>query len=152
MEKEQTFSIATVMDTSTGCYVMKDYEVMRDIVVSYVKGELAKVTSIESESAYKEAKSIRTDIRKKKDIISQGRIQANALLLGDFNAQLKSLEEELNNADLELKAKINAYEDENKAKADKPKLMTLVIKGYSKDAIEKLRLEAIALNMSAEVK
>ena len=153
MLEEKTFELVPVLDEMTGKYVVKSFDDAKQIVADFIEREVTSIVTIEDDLAYSSAKKTRTDIRKKKEAITQARLHINALLLGEFNAQLKEIETMLDGADKELKVKVDTYATEVKGKVDnKPKIMTLVIKGYDAKALKKVKDLAIKLGLSAEEK
>ena len=152
MEEERTFELVPVLDEATGKYVVKSFDNVREIVRDFIDREVNRVSVIEDDMTFKDVKATRTDIRKKKDAITQARLHINALLLGEFNAQLKEIETMLDEADKTLKAKVDTYNEEVKGKDNKPKVITLVVKGYDAKAIEKVKALALKSGLTAEVK
>lgn len=153
MLEETTFELIPVLDESTGKYVVKSFDDAKKIVADFIEREVKSIVTISDDLGYSSAKKTRTDIRKKKEAITQARLHINALLLGEFNAQLKEIETMLDTADKELKGKVDTYATEIKGKVDnKPKVMTLVIKGYDAKAITKVKVLALKLGLSAEEK
>ena len=153
LEEENKFDLVPVIDKETGNYVIKDYDNVTKIVDDYVATALKATEVIGDDIAFSEAKKVRTDIRKHKEAITQARIHINALLLGTFNEQLKTIETKLDSADKEIKTKVDTYNTEVKGKLDnKPKVITLTVKGYDAKAIEKVKALAVKCGLSAEVK
>lgn len=152
MLEEKTFELVPVLDETTGKYVVKGFDNVKEIVRDFVEREVNRVKVIEDDIAFKDVKATRTDIRKKKDAIKDARLHINALLLGDFNAQLKEIETMLDGADVALKEKVDAYNEAVKGKDNKPKVITLVIKGFDMVAINKLKESALKCGCTAEVK
>lgn len=149
----KTFELVPVLDEKTGKYIVKDFVDNKKLVQDFIEREVNTIATIESDLACASARRLRTDIRKKNEAIKDARLNINALLLGDFNAQLKEIEGMLANADYELKNKITTYQVEEKGKLDnKPRLTTLVIKGYDGKAIDKIRVYAQKLGLQVEVK
>lgn len=152
MEEERTFELEPVLNDSTGHYVVKDFDNVRKIVSDFIIREVNSVLAITDDVALKSVKALRTDIRKKKDAITKARLNINALLLGDFNAQLKLIEEALDKADKSLKEKVDTYNEETKGKDNKPRVITLVVKCYDEKIIEKVKEFALKNGCTAEVK
>lgn len=152
MLEEKTFELVPVLDEGTGKYVVADFDNVKKIVHDFIEREVNKVQVIKDDIAFKGVKTTRTDIRKKKDAITQARLHINALLLGDFNAQLKEIETMLDEADKTLKGKVDAYNEEMKGKDNKPRVITLTCKGFNAKAIEKVREYALKQGLTAEVK
>lgn len=152
MLEENTFELVPVLDEATGKYVVQKFDVMKEIVRDFLEREVNKVVEINDDVAFKDVKATRTDIRKKKEAITQARLNINALLLGDFNAQLKEIEGMLDDGDKTLKAKVDAYNELVKGKDNKPKVITLVVKGFDPKAIEKIKALALKNGCTAEVK
>ncbi len=149
----KSFALTPVLDERTGKYVVDKFGDAKKLVADFIEREVNSVTVVDSEPIYKVAKETRTDIRKKKDAITQARININALLLGDFNAQLKEIEAMLDEADKSLKAKIDDYNVNVKGKVDnRPRVITLVVKGYDEKLINKVKDYAVKYGLSAEVK
>ena len=90
---------------------------------------------IQNDSDKKAVKNSRTTIRKKKDEIATLRKTLNSIVMGKFNEQAKELEKELDNADVQLKAKIDEYEK----KLGKPQKFSITISSYDAQVIEKIR-------------
>lgn len=152
MSEEKTFELVPVLDAETGKYTVKSFENVKKIVSDFVERETHRVIAIQDDLTLKEVKATRTDIRKKKEMISQARIHINSLLLGEFNSQLKEIETMLDSADKALKEKVDTYNEEVKGKENKPKLTTLIVKGYDVKAIEKVKAYAMKNGLTAEVK
>jgi predicted DNA-binding protein YlxM (UPF0122 family) len=152
MLEEKTFELTPVLDSETGNYVVNDYNVAKEIVADFIEREVNSITEINDELTFSSVKKTRTDIRKRKDMITQARLQINALLLGKFNEQLKEIETMLDNADKVLKGKVDKYATEVKGKENKPKVITLVCKGYNEKEIQKVREFALKHGLTAEVK
>ena len=152
LEEERTFELVPVLDEATGKYVAKSFDDVRTIVSDFIEREVNRVTVISDDLTFNGVKATRTDIRKKKDAITQARLHINALLLGDFNAQLKEIENMLDEADKALKAKVDTYNEEIKGKDNKPKVITLVVKTFDMKTIDKVKAFAIKNGCTAEVK
>lgn len=152
MEKERTFELVPVLDEETGIYKVKNFEDAKAIVVEYLDENVGKLIEKPENYTINDIKAMRTEIRKKKDAITQARINTNALLLGTFNSQLKEIETTLDSADKKLKERVDAYNLMVKGNDVKPKIITLVVKGYDAKAIEKVRNIALQNGLSAEVK
>ena len=152
MFEEKTFELNPVLDSETGNYIVNNFDVAKKIVADFIEREVNSVVEITDDIVFSSAKKIRTDIRKRKDMITQARIQINALLLGKFNEQLKEIETMLDTADKDLKAKVDKYNLETKGKDNKPKVITLVCKGYNIKEIEKVKEFALKHGLTAEVK
>lgn len=152
MSEEKTFELVPVLDAETGKYTVKSFENVKKIVSDFVERETHRVIAIQDDLTLKEVKATRTDIRKKKEMISQARIHINSLLLGEFNSQLKEIETMLDTADKALKEKVDTYNEEVKGKENKPKVTTLIVKGYDVKAIEKVKAYAMKNGLTAEVK
>lgn len=152
LEEERTFELVPVLDEATGKYVVKSFDDVKTIVRDFVEREVNRVTVISDDLTFKGVKATRTDIRKKKDAITQARLHINALLLGDFNAQLKEIETMLDEADKTLKAKVDTYNEEIKGKDNKPKVITLVVKAFDMKLIDKVKAFALKNGCTAEVK
>lgn len=153
MEETHTFELVPVLDENTGKYVVKSFNDAKKIVADFIEREVNTIATISDDIAYSSARKVRTDIRKKKEAITQARIHINALLLGEFNAQLKEIETMLDAADKTLKGKVDTYAIESKGKVDnKPKVITLVIKGYDAKSIKKVKDTAIKLGLAVEEK
>lgn len=137
-----------------GHYVIKDYDNVLNVVKDYTETALKETEVVNDECSFKLAKNTRTDIRKHKDAITQARLNINALLLGDFNEQLKALETLLDATDKAIKEKVDAYSKEVKGDSGKPKVITLVIKSYDAKIINKIIAYTGKLNanVSVEVK
>ena len=102
LEEERTFELVPVLDEATGKYVVKSFDDVKTIVRDFIEREVNRVTVISDDMTFKDVKATRTDIRKKKDAITQARLHINALLLGEFNNQLKEIETMLDEADKSL--------------------------------------------------
>lgn len=152
LEEEKTFELVPVLDKETGKYVVQDFDEVKKIVQDFTEREVGRVVTISDDLDLKTVKGTRTDIRKKKDAITQARLHINALLLGDFNSQLKEIETMLDEADKTLKGKVDAYNEEVKGKDIKPKVVTLVVKSYDPKTIDKVREFALKHGCLAEVK
>lgn len=151
--EEKKFDLVPVIDDATGNYVIKDYDSVLRIVNEYVEKAVNENANVTDDVTFKHCKDTRTDIRKHKDVITQARIHINALLLGQFNEQLKTIETLLDATDKALKAKVDAYNTDVKGKVDlKPKVITLTVKGYDAKAINKVKDLAVKLGLNAEVK
>ncbi len=149
----QEFALTPVLDNDTGKYVIDHFDAVLQTVKEYIDAAANAIAQIADPETLRLAKDSRTEIRKKKEAIKDARIQINALLLGQFNEQLKTIEGMLDEADKSLKAKIDAYNEETKGpQATKPKVMTLTVKGYDAKAIEKVKKLALSLGLQAEVK
>lgn len=153
MLEENKFDLVPVLDSNTGHYVIADYERVVELVKNYANEAVEATAVIADDIAFATAKKARTDLRKHKDAITQARISINALLLGDFNTQLKNIETILDNADKDIKARVDEYNLAKKGNdTGKPKVISLVVKGYDAKAIEKVKAQALKLGLSAEVK
>ena len=150
--EEKTFELVPVLDKKTGQYAVKDFDNVKKIVSDFIGREVTPIKEIADDITFKSVKELRTDIRKKKDAITQARIQINSLLLGTFNGQLKDIEAMLDGSDKYLKEKIDTYNELVKGKDNKPKVITLVIKGFDPKAIEKIKALALKSGCTAEVK
>lgn len=150
--EEKTFELVPVLDKKTGQYEVKDFGKVKAIVADFIEREVAPIKEITDDVMFKSTKELRTDIRKKKDAITQARIQINSLLLGTFNGQLKDIEAMLDSSDKVLKEKVDAYNELVKGKDNKPKVITLVVKGFDPKAIEKIKALALKSGCTAEVK
>ena len=132
---------------------IKVIPVVASVAYALKMQELGATAVIADDIAFATAKKARTDLRKHKDAITQARISINALLLGDFNTQLKNIETILDNADKDIKARVDEYNLAKKGNdTGKPKVISLVVKGYDAKAIEKVKAQALKLGLSAEVK
>lgn len=152
MLEERTFELIPVLDEATGKYIVKSFDNVKTIVNEFIEREVNRVSVINDDLTFKDVKMTRTDIRKKKDAITQARLHINALLLGEFNSQLKEIETMLDEADKELKAKVDVYNEQVKGKDNKPKVITLVVKGFDVKAIDKIKAFALKNGCTAEVK
>lgn len=152
MLEERSFELIPVLDEATGKYVVKSFDNVKTIVNEFIEREVNRVSVISDDLTFKDVKATRTDIRKKKDAITQARLHINALLLGEFNTQLKEIETMLDEADKQLKAKVDVYNEQVKGKDNKPKVITLVVKGFDGKAIEKIKTFALKNGCTAEVK
>lgn len=152
LEKEKTFELVPVLDEATGKYAVKDFDGVKAIVRDFIDREVSSVGDISDDVMFKDVKLTRTDIHKKKDAITQARLHINALLLGEFNEQLKEIESMLDDADKTLKGKVDTYSEIVKGKDNKPKVITLVCKGFDMKAVEKVKEFALKHGMTAEVK
>lgn len=152
MLEERTFELVPVLDEATGKYAVKSFDNVKEIVSDFIEREVNRVTVISDDLTLKNVKATRTDIRKKKDAITQARLHINALLLGEFNAQLKEIETMLDEADKTLKAKVDTYNEEIKGKENKPKVITLVVKAFDMKSIDKVKAFALKNGCTAEVK
>ena len=150
--EEKTFELVPVLDKKTGQYEVKDFENVKKIVADFIEREVVPIKEITDDVMFKSTKELRTDIRKKKEAIAQARIQINSLLLGTFNGQLKDIEAMLDSSDKVLKEKVDAYNELVKGKDNKPKVITLVVKGFDPKAIEKIKALALKSGCTAEVK
>lgn len=150
--EEKTFELVPVLDKKTGQYEVKDFENVKKIVADFIEREVVPIKEITDDVMFKSTKELRTDIRKKKEAITQARIQINSLLLGTFNGQLKDIEAMLDSSDKVLKEKVDAYNELVKGKDNKPKVITLVVKGFDPKAIEKIKALALKSGCTAEVK
>ena len=150
--EEKTFELVPVLDKKTGQYEVKDFDNVKKIVADFIEREVTPIKEITDDVMFKSTKELRTDIRKKKEAITQARIQINSLLLGTFNGQLKDIEAMLDSNDKVLKEKVDAYNELVKGKDNKPKVITLVIKGFDPKAIEKIKTLALKSGCTAEVK
>lgn len=150
--EEKTFELVPVLDKKTGQYEVKDFGKVKAIVADFIEREVTPIKEITDDVMFKSTKELRTDIRKKKDAITQARIQINSLLLGTFNGQLKDIEAMLDSSDKVLKEKVDAYNELVKGKDNKPKVITLVVKGFDPKAIEKIKALALKSGCTAEVK
>lgn len=150
--EEKTFELVPVLDKKTGQYEVKDFENVKKIVADFIEREVVPIKEITDDVMFKSTKELRTDIRKKKEAITQARIQINSLLLGTFNGQLKDIEAMLDSSDKVLKEKVDAYNELVKGKDNKPKVITLVVNGFDPKAIEKIKALALKSGCTAEVK
>lgn len=150
--EEKTFELVPVLDKKTGQYEVKDFDNVKKIVADFIEREVTPIKEITDDVMFKSTKELRTDIRKKKEAITQARIQINSLLLGTFNGQLKDIEAMLDSSDKVLKEKVDAYNELVKGKDNKPKVITLVVKGFDPKAIEKIKALALKSGCTAEVK
>lgn len=150
--EEKTFELVPVLDKKTGQYEVKDFENVKKIVADFIEREVVPIKEITDDVMFKNTKELRTDIRRKKEAITQARIQINSLLLGTFNGQLKDIEAMLDSSDKVLKEKVDAYNELVKGKDNKPKVITLVVKGFDPKAIEKIKALALKSGCTAEVK
>lgn len=150
--EEKTFELVPVLNKETGKYVVGNFDYIKSVVADFIEREVNRIETITDEVEFKDVKATRTDIRKKKEAITQARININALLLGEFNEQLKEVESMLDNADKALKAKVDTYNEVVKGKDNKPKVITLIVKSYDEKAIEKVKACALASGCTAEVK
>lgn len=148
---KNTFELIPYLNQDTGQYIVKDYDNVKKIVEAFIEREVSQAI-ITDDTSFKAVKATRTDIRKKKNTITQARLHINALLLGDFNAQLKEIEDMLNGGDKILKERVDTYNEEIKGKLQKPKVITLIVKGYDEKTINKVRNYAIKQNLQVEVK
>lgn len=152
MEETKSLALTPVLDNSTGKYVVENFNEAKEIVRDFIEKETSHI-EVNDDMSLAVAKKTRTDIRKKKDAITEARLNINALLLGEFNAQLKEIEGMLNEADDCLKTKINTYTLTTRGNVNgRIPLTTLVVKGYDAKAIEKVKALALKLGLSAEVK
>ncbi len=69
----ETLELTPVLDEETGKYIVKDFNNVRDMVTSYIEKEVNAVIEITDTFALASVKKTRTDIRKKKEAITQAR-------------------------------------------------------------------------------
>lgn len=150
MENKE-FELVPVYDKEAGVYKINDFEGCKAIVQEFINGCHVDVV-ITSEADYKDAKSTRTDIRKKKDTVATARKQIKEMLVGTFENQLKEIETMLGDADTVLKEKVDAWERENKNKVASPAKITLTVKGYDMKKIEKVRDFALKQGLEVAIK
>ena len=150
MENKE-FELVPVYDKEAGVYKINDFEGCKQIVQEFIDGCHVDVV-ITNEADYKDAKSTRTDIRKKKDTVATARKQIKEMLVGTFENQLKEIETMLGDADTVLKEKVDAWERENKNKVASPSKITLTVKGYDMKKIEKVRDFALKQGLEVAIK
>lgn len=146
---EKTFEITPIM--VDGNYVVANYDATIENIKGFING-LPLNLVITDDSDLKVVKEARTDIRKKKDQISETRKTINQIVLGTMNAQLKEIEGLLEEADNTMKANKDAYEKAEKNKVERQIIITLVVKGYDNDKITKVLNYAIKQGLQAEIK
>ena len=151
-EKLNTFEITPVIDESTGKYVIKNFDLVREGCQAFIKENGYQDLVITNDSDYKLIADGRTVIRKKIDAIASARKNVNELVLGEFNTQLKELEKMLKEADDLSKEKVHTFDEEVKGKVLKPRIITLTVKNYDSKVIEKVKAYATKLGCAAEVK
>ncbi len=150
MEKE--FELVPVQDKETGVYHIENFEENKKIVKDFLANECHVEMEINSAEDYKLIKNTRTDIRKKREAIKNIRIKVSEMLIGVFESQLKEIEREIDATDLILKEKIDAYDKLISNKQDKPSKITLTIKGYDMQKIQKVKDYAIKQGLEAAIK
>lgn len=118
VSKELVFSIA-------------NYDEIKASIESFKQDERYNLL-ISSKEDLKEVKELRTEIRKRQNAIKEGRLEINKMYMEKFNSQAKDLENLLKQMDEELKAKVDSYENPNKAFEFKLTLKTTNLKFVEK--------------------
>ena len=124
-----------IYNENTNSYEIKEFNKTLEDCRDFIKKNALLNVIIQNDADKKAVKNSRTTIRKKKDEIATLRKTLNSIVMGKFNEQAKELEKELDNADVQLKAKIDEYEK----KLGKPEKFTITISSYDAQVIEKIR-------------
>ena len=152
MEEKITFSLTPIL-TEEKIFEIKDYDTVKEAIDDYVALKTEGVV-INDDIDFKNVKADRMEIRKRLKTIKDARLTITKLYMGTFDEQMKALEKVLNDADKELKALVDGYDEQRKGGnvVEAPKVITLTIKGYDLKAIEKLRDAAIKAKLEAVIK
>ena len=124
-----------IYNENTNSYEIKEFNKTLEDCRDFIKKNALLNVIIQNDADKKAVKNSRTTIRKKKDEIATLRKTLNSIVMGKFNDQAKELEKELDNADVQLKTKIDEYEK----KLGKPEKFTITISSYDVQVIEKIR-------------
>ena len=144
------FELTPVLNVNTGTYEITNYE---DVLAS-VRKFIAEnhFETINNDLEYGDVKEIRKDIRKKKELITNARLQINELLLGTFNKEAKELEDLLEEEDKHLKSIKEKWEVEMNNKVARPKMIKVIAKTYDMETAMKIKNYALMLGAEIEVK
>ena len=144
------FELTPVLNANTGKYEIINFDALLESVKKYISER--HIEELTNEAEYKDLKAIRTEIRARKELIKDVRIQANELFFGTFNEQAKTIESLLNEEDEHLRKLKEAWEEENNNKLAKPKLIRITVKTYDPEVAKRIKDTAIMCNAEVEVK
>lgn len=113
MEENKLEELKPSFDDQTKSYSLENYDVIFERANQYCDKYLKMTEIISDEGDFKVLKSIRTEVRKQKETISNVRKTVNDMLLGNLNYQLTSLEKLLGKCDETLKQRVDAYNEKN---------------------------------------
>lgn len=141
MEEEKIgTSIVPRFDEATRSYQVANYPEVARAVNDYIRNSCLQDLIVQNEGDFKAVKEKRTEIRKHKEDIATARKKVNAMLLGDFNNQLFTLEHALDGADKVLKAKVDEWNEKEKGKEA---LESITVYSIDKDVLEQVRKYAV---------
>lgn len=151
MTKE--YNITPVLDVEKKLYAIQNYDEVLDACKNFIANELSGVNLNElNNDTFKEVKAIRTEIRKRSDLIKRTRIDISKLALDLFNSQAKELERLLNETDAQLKEYVDRYSVEIVGKPEKLPMITLLVKGSKEEDIKKVSEYARKLGLECQIK
>lgn len=128
-------------------YFVKDYDKTYETIKATLDKTLNTYLVITDDVELGVVKSIRTEIRKDLLKCKLLREQIYNETIATIDGQIKSFEKLIDNADKELKSRVEEYVDKNT-----PKKITLEIKSYDMAKINELKAFAESLGVEAKVK
>lgn len=151
MNIEETLYNLQPIANNLGGFQIKDYDNVRSIVANFIEERLHKELVVIDKESLRVLKDSRTDIRKQKEMLKQVRLQCVAVLTADLENQFKELEKDLDNADKDLKTRVDEYEEIN-GKAKAPQKITLTVKGYDMAKLKLVQEFAKGAGLEATIK
>ena len=139
MAKE--FDLVPVLEEGTKRYQVKDFDEVLEACKGFISDQLDSLILDGDirQVSYAEIKKARTSIRNKKALIESARKNLMKLALTEFETQMKTLEILLSETDDQLKEIVDKYDTEVLGKTKAPSKITLTIKGYDVQVIEKIK-------------
>lgn len=120
-------------DVALHTYEIKDFERCKQNVANLITSITTTLPeNIHTTEDRKLYKSSRTMVNKYLKAIKDGRIQVNKVVLGNFNSQVKELENALESSSEYLTEKINAFDEKEKS-------WTLTGKSTNKQILEEIK-------------
>lgn len=150
--EEKKFDLTPILEKGTGIYKVKDFDNQISLVKDYISKNCLQNVEITDEQTFKEVKNKRTEIRKKLETISTARKDVTDLIIGTFSSQLKEIEKMLDAADKVLKSKVDSFQVATTNKVEKPKFITLTVKGLDSKKIDKVKEYALKQGLEVAVK
>lgn len=137
------------IDDYNGEPKIKDFEDVKAQVNEYIGERLHQDLIIINKVDLQVLKSARTEIRKQKDQVKLLRQLVENQYIQTITGQFKELETLLDNADKDLKGRVDTYEKEVVGKVAKAKLSYLTVKSIDVEKLKQVQDFAKSLGLEA---
>lgn len=132
-------------------YSLANYDAIEGACKAYIARK-SLPGEIESRDDYRFAKDSKADCTRMAKDIAKKRLDINDILLGEYNARLKSLEQMLKANAEDLKGKIESYEQSEFGKEPRQRIIALEVRGFDQEAIKKVEDLATSLKLTVKYK